>query len=313
MRLFTAHNAHSLYREQLSALITEGENVHVRGKDTKELLNVITEIRYPEQRVHIVPGREWNPFLALSECLWLLAERNDVATLYPYNKRILEYSDDGKTLYGAYGYRIKDQIEPLIKRLQRDSNDRRAVLSIWRPEDLTANTKDAPCNDVIMFKLRNNELHMTVFCRSNDLHFGLYAVNLPVFSFLQEYIAARLNVAMGTQTHISNSLHIYTKGPGAAITERMLEHIDKELPPIPWGNKVWDRWKLPPHPEVVELCSKALEHRITCPELPFLEFASDFLELYRLCKRRYAPTNLMRCRHYGKYPDWITAAEEFAN
>src|SRR3989304_4920002 len=156
-------SAHEVYRDTLLTVMSEGASVEARGLQTKELLNFATVIEEPWNHCHFVPGRRWNPWIAMSEALWILAGRNDVAALLPYNKRIVEFSDDyGKgatppTLYGAYGKRIHYQIENMIARLEKDPNDRAAILSIWQPYDLHANTKDRPCNDMIMFKLRDGK------------------------------------------------------------------------------------------------------------------------------------------------------------
>ena len=305
MHLFEGTCAQDLYRRQLFAILDYGQDVEVRGLRTRELLNVATIIQQPLRRPHIVPGRYANPYLALSESLHLLAGRNDVASLLPYNKRILEFSDDGETLYGAYGYRIRDQIPALIERLRRDPNDRRAVLSIWRPEDLTAEVKDPPCNDMVMFKLRAARLHMTVVNRSNDLHWGLYAVNVYQFSFLQEYIAACLGAGVGTQTHLSNSLHIYTGDhPGAKITARMVaaRFVPLPEPPAPlFMMKNVTATLLFGEQSFMVACNQLLESRegylpLGFPStLPWFKFAYQYLNK----NLESAP------------PAWRAAAEEF--
>lgn len=312
MHVFEATTAHELYRRQLAALLQEGEEVTVRGMPTKELLNVATVIHNPCQRVHIVPGRQANPYLALSECFWMLAGSKDVNLLTPYNKGILDYSDDGKTLYGSYGYRIRDQIAPLIERLRHDPADRRAVLAIWEADDLTAITKDPCCNTQVQFKLRNNRLHMTVINRSNDIHYGLYAVNLPQFSFLQEYIAARLGVEVGIQTHMSNSLHVYlAPSPAAKITTRMLDCWPLLLPVIPNVEKTFPSL-LPEHNIIVLLVRDVLgAPKVNCT-IPFFNFADDYLTLYRSYGRKgYSHPDFQNIRYKELYPDWIMAAETF--
>lgn len=52
-------------------------------------------------------------------------------------------------------------------------------------------------------------LDVTVTCRSNDLSWGLITANACQFSTLQEYLAARIGVEVGTYTQFSNNLHIY--------------------------------------------------------------------------------------------------------
>ena len=311
---------HNLYRYQLNYIVNQGRDVEVRGKHTKELLDVATVIDEPRRRVHVVPGRRANPFLGMSEALHVLAGRSDVASLLPYNQRIVEFSDNGNWLYGAYGPRIKHQIPLLLDRLRADPNDRRSLLSIWEDRDLDANTKDPPCNDIAAFKLREGLLHMTVFNRSNDLHWGLYAVNIYQFSVLQEYLAARLGVELGTQTHISNSLHIYTEGPGAKITDRMLAAMDEPLPELPESRPLFPNG-LPNHQEFVADCNSVLnkeeygDYDNTDPDLAeegvaFLEFAADFLQCYRQHKAGVT-VDLAECRHGHYYADWLEAGDEF--
>lgn len=324
MIIWRGISPHWLYRHQLNALLNHGDKVtvmdHVSGQEiqTRELLDVATVIDEPQRRVHMVPGRFANPFLALSESIWLLAGRNDIAVLKPYNSRIDLYSDDKHTLYDAYGFRIKDQILDLINRLKANPSDRRAVFTIWTPADLTAETKSPPCNDLIAFKLREGKLHMTVFCRSNDLHWGLYAVNLCQFSILQEYIATRLRVAVGQQTHISNSLHIYTEGPAAKINERMQEAESEGLPELPDPQPLFPAG-LPRHDYFVASCNDVLEggnygfygegNPLEEEGIKFLEFASDFLRCYR--ERRNPAFFLEGCRHADYYADWTMAGKQF--
>lgn len=315
MHVYRGASPHGLYRAQLVDLVEKGADVKVRGQWSKELLDVATVIEEPRRRVHIVPGRNANPFLALSEALHILAGRNDTASLFPYNKRILEFSDDGEHLYGAYGPRIASQIMQVVKRLRTNPNDRRAVLSIWKPEDLVVETRDPPCNDMVIFKLRDGRLHMTVFNRSNDLHWGLYAVNLCQFSILQEYIAVRLQVDLGQQTHLSNSLHIYTEGPGAKITERMLTRETERMPNIPDPNPLFPLG-LPMHEVFVADCNAVLEGCVYGGDAPesegvaFLEFASDFLRCYRNWNKGIW-VSPCQCRHAEYYSDWVFAGKEF--
>lgn len=315
MEVFGADSPHLLYRTQLNALVDYGQNVTVRDRPTKELLDVATVIEYPRQRIHTVPGRWANPFLALSDALHVLAGRDDVATLRPYNKRIVDFSDDGQHLYGAYGPRIAHQIIPLLERLKANSTDRRAILSIWEERDLLAVTKDPPCNDMVAFKLREGRLHMTVFNRSNDLHWGLYAVNIYQFSILQEYLATRLGVELGRQTHISNSLHVYTDALGMKITARMLAAMEEPLPMVPIGGYLFPNG-LPPHAVFTAACNAVLDGEeyggpaAESEGIAFLEFASDFLRCYR--EHKAGVTVWMRhCRHAEYYNDWVWAADEF--
>jgi len=180
---------------------------------------VITTYKRPEERVLFYPCRDANPFFHLFEALWMLGGRNDLEYVSKFNKRMAEFSDDGTTLNGAYGYRwrnywSKDQLDLAVEHLSKYPNSRRTVLQMWSVNDLQAivndpTCKDVPCNTQVYFKIRNDRLDMTVSCRSNDIIWGTYGANAVHFSILQEYMAARLNLPMGTYHHLSDSFHAY--------------------------------------------------------------------------------------------------------
>jgi len=309
MIVFEGLRGQDNYFDQLDHILHQGSEVEVRNSITSEILNAVTVVHAPWDHCILIPSRRWNPWLALSESLWILGGCDEVELISPYNSRIVEFSDDGSTLYGAYGKRLYHQIDTLIRRLQKDPSDRRAVLTIWESRDLAAVTKDPPCNDMVMFKIRQGRLHMTVFNRSNDIHWGLYAVNLPTFGLLQEYVAARLGVTMGDQTHISNSLHVYTDEPAAIeISRRMteqqfradaiLQYPSHKLAFSP-ANYIHEK-----HSLFADECRDALTNGR--PTHPFLSFARDYLTMYR--ERDWRPQDLD-----ASYADWILAGEIFAD
>lgn len=176
-------------------------------------------------RVLFAPIRNANPFFHLFEALWMLQGRNDLAFPMFFNSRFKEYSDDGLTLHGAYGYRWRykfgyDQVAWLIDELKNNVTTRRAVLSMWysgsecEPVDNDLNIaaqggKDVPCNTHAYFDRRYDRLNMTVCCRSNDIWWGAYGANAVHFSMLLEYMAARVGCEPGVYRQISNNYHIY--------------------------------------------------------------------------------------------------------
>jgi thymidylate synthase len=78
------------------------------------------------------------------------------------------------------------------------------------------------CNDLLMFKVRNNCLDMTVINRSNDLHWGV-PTNLFQFSMIQDVLCYILNLNMGKYVHFTDSLHVYTEEYSAEISKKMWE------------------------------------------------------------------------------------------
>lgn len=170
----------------------------------------------PLHRVSVSPIRDANPFLHLMEAMWMLAGRNDVETVAYYSKQMAEYSDDGKTLNAAYGYRWRkhfghDQLDEVVEILKKDPASRQAVVQIWDHQDLVSSTKDRACNTQVLFEIQSGRLNMTVFNRSNDSIWGCYGANVVHFSFLQEYMANRIGVDVGVYYQVSNNLHLYTE------------------------------------------------------------------------------------------------------
>lgn len=206
-----------------------GEPAHSRNGPVRVAPGpVATVYRDPRRRVLFDPVRDANPFFHLFEALWILAGRKDVRTLAWFNKRMVDYSDNGVSFHAPYGYRLRynfgtDQIAAACAMLRKDPDCRRAVMSIWdTDQDLKAESKDIPCNDMVMTRVRTSRhtthrsgrvLDITVCNRSNDAIWGAYGANAVQFSFLQEYMAHQIGVGVGEYTQMSNNLHVYTENP----------------------------------------------------------------------------------------------------
>jgi len=99
--------------------------------------------------------------------------------------------------------------------------------------DLRGKWKDRPCNTHVYLRVRSEKnfkssrnsaaevrlgnltvdhdqvLDLTVCCRSNDAIWGAHGANAVHFSVLQEYLAARIDVGVGTMYQLSNNYHCY--------------------------------------------------------------------------------------------------------
>ncbi len=205
---------------------------------------VVITYTHPRERVLLNAARDASPFFHLYHALWLLAGRNDVKAPAYYAKRYADYSDDGVTSNGSYGYRWRkatgydgdeplghiDQLDVIITHLKADPISRRAVLQMWNVEDDLLkigpgpkSSKDVCCNTSVMFSIRTTprdapvgepddgvkRLDVTVTNRSNDLVWGCLGEDFVTFSVLQEYVAARLGCEVGLYHHFSNDLHVY--------------------------------------------------------------------------------------------------------
>lgn len=212
-------NVNQAVSEGLWALKTCGVKEPSRNGEVIVFPEPVTTIyKNPNERVLFWPERDANPVFHLMESIWMLSGRDDLSFVEYFNSRMRNFSDDGHRLNGAYGHRWRkrfgvDQLVALIRHLKADPTSRRAVLSMWGPNQDLENlgSKDVCCNTHAYFEIRGGRLNMTVMCRSNDLIWGAYGANAVHFSFLQEFIASAIDVPLGVYRQFSHNLHLYTE------------------------------------------------------------------------------------------------------
>ena len=226
MRVIHERNVNGAHADAVHLLDAEHTRAVSRAGDVLEYPGPVTTVyTKPMECVLWDPVRDCSPWLHLFESMWMLAGRHDVEYLNQVSKHIGQFVDDGSgTQHGAYGYRWRhwfgiDQLDHAVRQLQADPMSRRVVLQMWSPLGDTVSMQgaggpqspDVPCNLSVTFSLRTGRLDMVVFCRSNDIVFGCYGANAVHFSFLLQYIAARLAVPVGTYHQISVNWHAYDK------------------------------------------------------------------------------------------------------
>ena len=213
------------------------EFIHRAGQREPSRAGDVLRVPYPVTTVYENPvervlhhyWRDANPFFHLVEAMWMLGGREDLKPLKELVASFGNYSDDGVTVPGAYGKRWRDwflgeditpidQLDWVVKRLRANPRDRRTVIQMWDagvdPDRADANSKDVPCNLTVLPFEVNGELHLTVFNRSNDMVWGAYGANAVQFSFLQEYLAARVGLKVGRYYQVSNNFHAYVETAG---------------------------------------------------------------------------------------------------
>lgn len=216
MMVIQAQNVNDALGDGLWYMKVTGKREKTRNGPVKVAPEpVVTCYLNPWERVLFYPGRDPNPFFHLMECIWMMAGSRDVKWLSKYNKQMLAYSDNGKTLNGAYGYRWRryfgiDQVTVLVQKLLQEQTTRQAVLQMWAGGiDLRGASKDIPCNTHAYFRVQDKRLNMTVCCRSNDMIWGAYGANAVHFSFLHEFLSRACGLKQGLYYQMSNNFHIY--------------------------------------------------------------------------------------------------------
>ena len=191
-------------------------NIECRGRQMAyELQNA--KMRVPtEDGVSVYSHKSTRAFpikFALAEFAWILAGRNDVASIARFNKNIVHYSDDTIIMGGAYGERLGGQIYSMIRRISNDKHTRQACAVIWNANDSSESSKDHPCNVFLQFMIRNDRLNLTVTSRSSDLMTGL-PIDTFHWQFLLHIVRNELlpvypELKVGHVIYNLTSLHVY--------------------------------------------------------------------------------------------------------
>lgn len=230
-----ADNFDTLFARAISRINTDPLYIcSPRGQKIKEEIAPTLILNNPRARILANPGREVNYGFGVGEFLWYWMGKYDLETMLYYNKRMKDFSDDGKTLNSAYGWRMKimgplsmkidgdktNQWEIVKSTLVKDPDSRRAVLIINNSLDQfhaeERGSKDVPCTLSLQFFIRENRLHLHAHMRSNDAFWGL-TYDLFSFTLFQECMLLELQAAgmkdleMGTYYHTAGSLHIYER------------------------------------------------------------------------------------------------------
>ena len=202
-------NVIELYYELTKMLVNEGKRV----ANTIELENVKFTLTNPCDNIVTLKERKTSKKYLLAENIWYARGSNAVSFIGPFASMWTKITDDGLTNNSAYGYIWKykhgfNQVEKIIEMLTKNPNNRRAVININTANADIIETKDEQCTMYLQFLVRDGKLNMTANMRSNDLIYGL-TNDIAAFTALQQYIAYRLNLHVGTYTHFDTSLHYY--------------------------------------------------------------------------------------------------------
>lgn len=198
----------AVWLRMLRDILERGAEVTPRGQRTRELFShlVVFDAQRP---VVTIQERKMGYRFMCAEAAWMLSGDNRVETIAPFNARIAQFSDDGTTFFGAYGPRIRAQLDYVVETLQRDPSSRQAVINIWRESPPAS--RDLPCTTSFQFVVRDNQLHVVVTMRSNDAWLGFVYDGFNA-SMLAGYVLLQLGqpaLSLGHVFHHAVSRHLY--------------------------------------------------------------------------------------------------------
>lgn len=203
------------------------------GAVVGEIINAVTTIEDPTRCILRSPIRKLPMRYCIGELLWYLSGNPNLSAIQLYTGAWDRMSDNGTTVNSNYGNRIQnmpdevdglkfDQMAMCEELLRKDPNTRQAVIHIKQARDILGHpTKDLNCTVCLQFLLREDKLYMTTYMRSNDLWMG-FPNDVFQFTCMQIYLAMRLNVGLGSYTHVAGSLHMYERD-----YKKSLENIEE--------------------------------------------------------------------------------------
>lgn len=117
--------------------------------------------------------------------------------------------------YGQYVFGNQNQFDRAVETLVKDRDSRQGSIVILSERHLSMETNDVPCTYAMNFRIRDNELKMSVHMRSQDAIFGM-GNDAPAFSIIHEMMLHALTgwypeLVLGEYHHIADSLHVYER------------------------------------------------------------------------------------------------------
>ena len=184
--------------------------------NTKALFNVGFYIHNPKDKNIKADYRSFNEEYAEAEWQWYLSGNPSIDKLgdiYGSIPPIWEtMADSSRLVRSNYGWQWErnHQLDKVVAMLKSNKNTRQAVISIYDGKEIDTYAKDTPCTYAVQFTVLNDKLEMSVLMRSNDLWYG-FCNDQYCFASLQETVAERLSMKIGSYYHFAHNLHLYNE------------------------------------------------------------------------------------------------------
>jgi hypothetical protein len=168
-----------------------------------------------------------------------------------HEKRVVKWRESFKTRINKYGTQNFSQQDVVNhKVVSVEESEAESVYDFTVPDYHNALVGDGVvahnCNLLVACKIREGKLNVHVFNRSNDLVWGMMGTNVVQFSMLQEYMAGKIGVEVGSYHQTTDSMHVYLNDQWDGLKDMDTVHHDpyytKEV--TPYGmfsrERMWD-------------------------------------------------------------------------
>jgi thymidylate synthase len=152
------------------------------------------------------------------ELIWFLRGDTNVRFLHEHGVTIWdEWADADGDLGRIYGAqwcdwrtpdgRSIDQLEQLIRDIQKTPDSRRLLVTAWNPGEI-GEMALPPCHAMFQFYVQEGKLSCQLYQRSADLFLGV-PFNIASYALLTEMVAAVCGLLPGEFVHTFGDIHIY--------------------------------------------------------------------------------------------------------
>lgn len=221
------------YDRLLNWIEINGQLQVSRSLKTVEVTNAHLIIHDPRDRLIYAPARQMNVAFAIAEFAQVMCGDASLSYITHFASKMKDFADPyiPNTIGGAYGPRIFGQVGAVIERLKADPGTRQAVISILASHDWDSPDHLIPCTVSLQFLLRQGALDLITTMRSNDVWWGT-TYDVFLFTMIQEWIAAQLEVKLGEFFLNDGSLHFYYERDGEARKELICRSTNLRMRPL---------------------------------------------------------------------------------
>jgi len=162
--------------------------------------NVIVEVSQgekSEELIELLESQEHWIYPSKEELLSLIMDKSTRNYEYSYGQKIFDYNGINQ---------VDNFVIPVLKKKPISTQ---AIINLWNPEiEGKMGVKGKISLHSIFFNVVDEKLNMTIVVRSNDFTLG-WPANLYQTYKLQEYVADKVGIKIGTITTFSPNGHIY--------------------------------------------------------------------------------------------------------
>lgn len=217
--------------------LSKASNFGLGDRPAREVLSHLFQVEDPHECFVTGPVVRLHLPYCFGLLAFTLAGDSELAALEYYRPGAREFSEDGRTLSGAFGARLQgpsrsaDQLASIVQRIRADPGSRRTFAAIVEARDNLSPTLEYPCAAGVQLFARAGRLDLLTVMRAQQ---ALTVLPYDAFLFmsLQLILAAQLGLAPGIYHHFAGTFHVYESELEAVASTVEAGPRSLRLPPL---------------------------------------------------------------------------------